>query len=880
MGPKRSFAFLDDHEGNGAVVRGSKVCKAQDIATNMIPESPAKQETRSNTIPSISLNTRDSAPSTPTLSIPVISHSQAFAADASIVLLGMHGTGKSTLAIIASIACRRRVIDIDDIFQEATGFSTAKYRKEFGAGNHNLRQEDIMRTAFQKHDRGAIIVCNGGSLGRNGQVLLQEFSRLHPVIHVVREFESVHEYLGGIDPKRLEDMLSLTAPMLRSCSNYEFYNVTEGSGAGSSASGDGLVVPAFLTLKRAQRTFLKFLSLVTAGASSDVTVGASIPPLEPGYPLSDVPTELLAYTCAVQVHLEDLLVDQVDIQRLETGSDAFELIIDPGHGPLAPGLLNTISKCISKIRRSIVVPIIYHVLPTIDTASEPTRYLELVRHGLRLAPEYATIDLSLSYGVISEFVSTRGITKMIGDFHGDQPWDDASWLTILDKATRLGCVFVRFSRPSDSLDDDVSVPMFTAKVKAIGTQIPVACYNTGRAGRRTMCFNRHLTPVIPNSHQSEPDFSIRMAKYPQGSWLTARDVTRALYTSFTFDAMQMYIIGAQLGYSVSPAMHNAAYESCGMPHRFYALQSSSGLNSLKELVGQANFGGSIVIQPYKVEVMSLADSLSQHARAIGAVNTLIPVRHLTDSGGMPANLKLFSERNQSGPIQALYGDNTEWIGIRSCIRRGLSPANAVRPMSCGLVIGAGAMARAAVYALLQLGVRNIVIWNRTHKKAEQMVAHFTRLISPTAIKTMDAPPNFEILSSREDPWPQRFRQPTIITSCIPADPIDDSPAAMFTLPPQWMASPSGGVVMEMAYKTLNTPLLQQIRGSESRLWTYMDGLDFIPEQAFAQFELFTGKRAPRRVMREEVLRAWRDEQGKADPEMVQRRLKAIDDQEL
>jgi shikimate 5-dehydrogenase len=85
--------------------------------------------------------------------------------------------------------------------------------------------------------------------------------------------------------------------------------------------------------------------------------------------------------------------------------------------------------------------------------------------------------------------------------------------------------------------------------------------------------------------------------------------------------------------------------------------------------------------------------------------------------------------------------------------------------------------------------------------------------------------------------------------------------------------------METAYKTLNTPLSQQVQDCPKKLWTYMDGLDFIPEQAFAQFELFTGKRAPRRVMREEVLRAWRDEQGNTDIEMVRRRLKAIDDQE-
>jgi shikimate 5-dehydrogenase len=798
----------------------------------------------------------------------------------------MHGTGKSTLAVIASIACRRRVVDVDDLFQEATGFSTAKYRKEFGASNHNLRQEELLRTTLQKHDKGAIIVCNGGSLGRNGQILLQEFSRTHPVVHIMRDLRSVHDYLGGVDLKRLKDMLAFTAPMMRSCSNYEFFNISETNVAGSSTLDDQPVAPAFITLKRAQRTFLKFLSLVASNESCGGPIGSSIPPLEPGYPLSDVPTELRKYTCAVQVHLEDLLAEDVDIQRLEIGSDAFEVIVDPDQLHQMPDFVDSISSCISKVRRSTVVPLIYHVYPASSTGRNPARYLELVRHGLRLAPEYATVDLSLSQDTLTELITTRGTSKIIGHLHGDQPWDDASWITHFEKAARLGCAFVRFSRPAGLIDDDVSVPTFRAKISAIGTPLPVACYNTGRAGRRTVCFNRHLTPVIPVSHLNEPDFSARMAQYPQGPWLTARDVTRALYTSFTLDAMQMYIIGAKLGYSVSPAMHNAAYDACGMPHQFNRMQSSSGLNSLKDLVHKSNFGGSIVIQPYKVEVMSLADSLSQHARAIGAVNTLIPVRHLKEDGGIPTEFELFQERNQSGPIQALYGDNTEWIGIRSCIRRGLSPANAVRPTSCGLVIGAGAMARAAVYALMQLGVRNIVIWNRTYQKAEQLVAHFRRLQSSSMGKTavssitrQDSQPNFFLLQSRDDAWPENFRQPTIILSCIPADPIDDSPAAMFTLPPQWMESASGGVVMEIAYKTLNTPLMQQVRDSASKLWTYMDGLDFIPEQAFAQFELFTGKRAPRRVMREEVLRAWRDEQGNADPDMVERRLKVIDDQE-
>jgi shikimate 5-dehydrogenase len=195
------------------------------------------------------------------------------------------------------------------------------------------------------------------------------------------------------------------------------------------------------------------------------------------------------------------------------------------------------------------------------------------------------------------------------------------------------------------------------------------------------------------------------------------------------------------------------------------------------------------------------------------------------------------------------------------------------------------MARAAVYALLQLGVKNIIIFNRTYERAESLVAHFKRLTSTSTGAATMSPvagqnlPNFKTLKSRDEPWPEHLRQPTIILSCIPTDPIDGGPAAQFTLPSQWMESPTGGVVMETAYKTLNTPLSQQVRDASRKLWTYMDGLDFIPEQAFAQFELFTGKRAPRRVMREEVLRAWRDEHGNADMDMVRTRLKAIDDQE-
>lgn len=881
VGTKRNFSTLVD---DGAGRNGRNVPRT--------PPAGPSQRQRTDTGGSYAMNSsnRSTPRTTPTPTPAPHDYHRIFEPNASIVLIGIRGTGKSTLAVIASVACQRRVVDVETLFQEATGFSTAKYRKQFGASNHNLRQEDLLRTALQAWDKGAIIVCNGSSLERSGQALLQDFSRTHPVIHIMRELSSIHQYLEVLNRSKLEDLLAFSSPIFRRCSNYEFYNMSETKAAYSIAPVNQPSVPAFLTLKRAERTFLKFLSLITSQENTRGAVQSAIPPLQPGFPLSDVVTELRKYTCAVQVPLSILLAEQADIEDLEFGSDAFEIVVDPVEldphlQRLASERADQISRSISRVRRSTVIPIIYHVMPTSGQISNRLSYLEHVRHGLRMAPEFVTVDLSLDEEAILEIIRTRGSAKIIGHLHAAIDWYNPFWLQKYETAMRLGCNVVRFTRPANFMDDNAAIQSFRNKIGEQPRTIPLICFNTGRAGRRSACFNQVLTSVIPEALRESEDFPSRVESNPETSWITAREATHALYASFTYDPMQFYITGASAGYSLSPTMHNVAYKACGMPHHFQTHQTST-LNSLQELVRDPNFGGTAISLPFKTEVISLTHSLSRHARAIGAVNTLIPVRHLYPDGSIPEDLELFQERNQAGPIKALYGDNTDWIGIRACIRRGLSPANAVRPNTCGLIVGSGGMARAAVYAMLQLGVKNIVIFNRTYSNAEKLVAHFTRLVSSpssTALlpSMINQGPNpiFRILQYRDDPWPSDLRPPTIILSCIPTHAVGDSPAPNFTLPKPWLESATGGVVIELAYRTLKTPLMKQIREAAPQSWICLDGLDLLPEQGFAQFELFTGKRAPRRIMREEVLRSWTDDQGKSDPGMVQMRLEALDDQE-
>jgi len=831
------------------------------------------------------------SPPAPTNADPLHDGRRIFHPQASIVLIGMHGTGKATLATMASVACRRRVVDMETVFLNATGLSTTTYRKQFGLPNRSLRQEEILRTTLQTYNKGAIIICNGGfSLDTSSQGLLREFAITHPVIHITRDLHSVHQYLGTGEVSKLRDLLALSAPVYRRCSNYEFYNLSETNATHLSvATTLQTTVPAFLTLKRAERTFFKFLSLVLSPHNTLSNAKDDLPTLDSGhFPLSNVPLELRNYTCAVQVLLDNFVSRNMDIEELDIGCDAFEIVVEPIQ--LTADHAENIGQSISRARRSTVTPIIYHVMPATRNSSYiETSYLANVWYGLRLAPEFVTIDLNLDEDLIRVIINSRGSTKIIGHLHASTDWYDAFWLERYDTAMRLGCSLVRFTRPATFMDDNAAIQSFRNTIHAKARRIPMTCYNTGRAGRRSACFNQILTPVIPERMRDQPDFDAKVQKNPETSWLTAKEATHVLYASFTYDPMELAIIGSTVVYSLSPAMHNAAYQACGMPHHFSYIQTNDIDSSLRDLVRKPNFGGVAISQPFKISAIALTQSISRHARAIGAINTLIPVRHLNEDGSVPdvENVKFFQERNQSGPVKALYGDNTDWIGIRSCIRRGLSPANAIRPMvTCGLVVGSGGMARAAIYAMLQLGIKHVVIFNRTITNARTLAAYFTQLTSSASAVSLfpyfvqGSHPVFHLLNSRDDPWPEELTAPTVIVSCIPTHAVNDAPCPHFTLPTHWMHSPTGGVVIELAYRDLNTPLTKQVREEASAAWICLDGLDLLPEQAFAQFELFTGKRPPRRIMREEVLRCWTDEQGRSNPSMVRTRLEAMDEQGL
>lgn len=164
-------------------------------------------------------------------------------------------------------------------------------------------------------------------------------------------------------------------------------------------------------------------------------------------------------------------------------------------------------------------------------------------------------------------------------------------------------------------------------------------------------------------------------------------------------------------------------------------------------------------------------------------------------GSTQSLLRHANQRGKAGPIVAYYGDNTDFIGIMISIRRNLSPRNVIQPSkTTGLVIGAGGMARAAVYAMIQLGCRKILIYNRTLEHAETVARHFNSWASGLSSDGKIV----RVLKSPSEEWPADCRQPTMVISCVPARQVGASGPANFEMPMQWLGSPTGGVVVEVS----------------------------------------------------------------------------------
>ncbi|EXJ88995.1 hypothetical protein A1O3_02059 [Capronia epimyces CBS 606.96] len=767
-----------------------------------------------------------------------------FHPDASLVLIGIRASGKRSLGLIAATALGRRFITEDHYFQSVNGLSRQDYLKAHGAGKFHAQDIETSKRMLEDNKYRCVIECGLVSLTGSFQDYLRRYCETNPVVFVLRDMEQIKTLLN-LDERttRLLEQGNLTH---RTCSNFEFYNLEDQSVKGPLESdlADRASPNYSFKLRNAQADFSSFARFIT---------GAH--PVQPNSdsPFSlDIPVELRAYTHALFVRLSDFGAEKIDFAALESAGDLLEIHVDHWNSSTS----RMLSKMIAVARRALRIPILLSASRQLSEPSTRENHFPVMMQGLRLGVEYMSVDLDSEDSAIAAVRAGKGYTKLVGNYINevadDVGWRDAKWKNMYNRAIALRFDMVRLLNNPTSRHDNEAWSWFVEELKSLPEPRLIAItFNTGGLeGRTSQIMNPILTSV---THPALP--TARETFDRLGPLLSSREVINSLFDCFVFDSLDFFIVGANVSGSLSPAMHNAAYALLGLKHH-YSTRNIKSWADIEELARDNTLGGLSIVQPYKVKVVPRLESLSGHAKAIGAVNTLIPLR--ANSAGVVPSLEVQAqERNRAGRIVGWFGENTDFIGIMNCVQGNLSPRNAIQPRTTALVIGAGGMARAAVYAMLQLGCKHIFVYNRTVENTRAIVGHFNHWAKSQSNGNAGTftPEPVEVLESTTEPWGAGFLLPTIVVSCVTHELLDGNPGASFEMPESWIQSPSGGVVVEMAYMTRETPLVKQMkrfREATGRPWVIVDGIETLIEQAVAQFESMTGRKAPKYCMADAV----------------------------
>jgi shikimate dehydrogenase len=273
------------------------------------------------------------------------------------------------------------------------------------------------------------------------------------------------------------------------------------------------------------------------------------------------------------------------------------------------------------------------------------------------------------------------------------------------------------------------------------------------------------------------------------------------------------IIGNPIAHSVSPQMHNTAYEKLGLNYCYVPISvKPEDLEKALEGIRILGMVGVNVTIPHKEAVISHLDEATKIVRLIGSANVIL---------------------SQEG---RLVGYNTDGPGFIDSLKEdaGFDVAG-----KRAVVLGAGGGARAAAIMLAQDGVKNLVISDLMYEKAEELCeyinSHFE--IAPYACPTKSN----ELKKLVESCDLLVNATPIGMYPKVDECPIDDD----YKIPPT-------AVVYDLVYNPLETKLLKLAKANGAKA---VSGIGMLIRQGALAFSLFTEEEAPVQIMRDAALEA-------------------------
>lgn len=691
----------------------------------------------------------------------------------SLVIIGMRGAGKTTAGMWASKAMGWPFIDLDNYLEDKTGETIPDLIQREGWEGFRDKESSILKLVLKEHPTAHVFACGGGIVDRaDTRGLLVEHCRAGgAVLLVYRSTKDVIRYLQ-IDKTRpafrenIQEVWERRQPHYQQCSNYEFFSRHMATLAADTTPHD---FTRFLKnimgryqclelMKAKQRSF--FISLTLP----DISEAASV------------------------------------LQEVAVGSDAVELRVDLLHkeGELyGMPSVELVAEQVTILRASVDLPMIFTVRTRGQGGTFPEdnleRLMDLYRLALRMGVEFLDLEVHFPEPFLRSVAQSKGCTKIIASHHdprGNLSWSNGSWVPYFNKALRYGDV-IKLVGLAREQNDNFDLTRFRTWANE-AHHAPMIAINIGIEGQLSRIQNTFMTPV---SHPALP------FKAAPGQLSTA-EIRLGLSLHGVIKPQQFYLFGSPIQASRSPAMHNALFKANGLPHR-YSLFETKSVADLEAIVRREDFGGASITIPLKLNIMQLLDEVSEDARIIGAVNTIVsdPTR-----------------QNKHGNGSFLIGRNTDWQGMKLVLTScGFQRCK----VQSGLVVGSGGTARAAIYTLRELGCCPIFVIGRSREKMETLSKSFPKdydlrmLCSLSDLATVGNPPG-------------------IVISTIPAD-KDIEPnmkrVVCKLLESRMNDETSCGILLEMAYKPRYTAMMQL---AEDAGWKAISGLEALAGQGVFQ----------------------------------------------
>ena len=266
------------------------------------------------------------------------------------------------------------------------------------------------------------------------------------------------------------------------------------------------------------------------------------------------------------------------------------------------------------------------------------------------------------------------------------------------------------------------------------------------------------------------------------------------------------VIGNPIEHSLSPAIHNAAFQKLGLNFVYLAWRVEAIGDAIRGLRALGNFRGASVTIPHKVAAMPFLDEVDAMARHIGAINTII-----VEEG-------------------RLIGSNTDATGALRALKEGKAPLNG----ESVVMLGSGGAARAIAFVLAaEAGIRRLHLLGIEEQECRNLAADLKTKTGLTVLNAhLDEASLKTVLSEAR-----------VLIHCTP---VGMAPKIGISCVPVHLLHPDL-TVMDIVYNPRETQLLADAKAAGCAT---IPGLEMFLFQAAAQFERWTGRSAPLNVMRE------------------------------